>query len=137
VLHEAATHDRGRAADSPDVFIVEDETISRKALAMLLRSCGYKPVAYESAEEALKHLDSSARPLVMLVDLDLPGMSGMELIERLHRLHLAFRAILITAAEGEHVARFRQKHEVDYLRKPVNFQRLLQLLEDHSRGNRH
>jgi CheY-like chemotaxis protein len=128
VSHEAATNADEQGGTTPDVLIVEDERISRRALAMLLESCGYKPAAYESAEEALQHIKNSP-PLVMLVDLDLPGMSGIDLIKQLRQLNPALQAVLITAAEGDQVAKFRRENEVDYLRKPVNFDRLLQLLQ--------
>jgi CheY-like chemotaxis protein len=128
VLPEAATNHEATAA-VPDILVIEDERISRMALVMLLKSCGYHPAAYESAEQALEYLGHSPLPLVMLVDVDLPGMSGMELIEQIRRNHPAFRAVLITAAEGDRIARFRRDNAVDYLRKPVNFDRLLQLLD--------
>ena len=128
MLHEAATNDPAPAA-VPDVLIIEDERISRTALMMLLKSCGFHPAAYETAEQALEYLGHSPPPLVMLVDVDLPGMSGMELIEQLRRVHPAARAVLITAAEGDRIARFRRDNSVDYLRKPLNFDRLLQLLD--------
>jgi putative two-component system response regulator len=59
--------------DDGHVLIVEDERVSRKALALLLRACGYKTVAAESAEEALRLLALDDRPDFALVDVDLPG----------------------------------------------------------------
>ena len=112
----------------PDVLIIEDEAISRKALALLLTASGYHPMTYASAEEALEYLSHDPAPHVMLVDVDLPGMTGLELIERLRKDKRKFRAVLLTAAEGERIHRFRRENPVDYMRKPVNFDRLLQLL---------
>jgi CheY-like chemotaxis protein len=127
VTSQATTHEAD--VGEPDVLIVEDEGISRRALAMLLQSFGYHPAAYESAEQALEYLDHHPPPALMLVDVDLPGMNGLELINRLRQNHPSFRAVLITAADGDRIARFRRENTVDYLRKPLNFDRLLQLLE--------
>ena len=113
----------------PTVLIVEDERVSRRALSSLLASCGFRAAACESAEEALERVGASRTcPQVALVDVDLPGMSGLDLVRRLEQLHPGIRAVLITAAEGDRIAQFRRDHEVDYLPKPVDFPRLLNLL---------
>jgi CheY-like chemotaxis protein len=136
VVTQAATHETDQESQ-PDVLIVEDEGISRRALTMLLESFGYKPAAYESAEQALEYLGGHSPPLMMLVDVDLPGMNGLELIKQLRQVHPSFRAVLITAADGDRIARFRRENTVDYLRKPLNFDSLLRLLEQQSGRERH
>src|SRR5882724_5202578 len=68
------------------ILIVEDERISRQALASLLDSSGYHSEACESAEEALNRIGMGEGPRFALVDVDLPGMSGLELISRLEQL---------------------------------------------------
>jgi CheY-like chemotaxis protein len=112
----------------PTVLIVEDEQIARHALSYLLNSCGFRPAACASAEEALAKLEEGTKPLAALVDVDLPGMSGLELITRMEERNPGMVTVLITAAEGDRIDRFRKAHEVHYLRKPVNFSRLLGLL---------
>ena len=114
----------------PTVLIVEDERISRRALAYLLERSGFEPAACESAEEALQQLGTDPPPPVVLVDVDLPGMSGLELITRLEKLRPGLLAVLITAAAGECIDRFRRSHDVQYLRKPLDFPRLLKLLDE-------
>ena len=112
----------------PDVLIVEDEGVSRRAMASLLASSGYHPAAYQSAEEALEFVAGGEPPRVALVDVDLPGMSGLELVERLKEMRPEVTAVLITAAEGDRIDRFRARHRVTYFRKPVDFGRLLQVV---------
>ena len=112
------------------VLIVEDERVSRKALGMLLRACGYKTVSAGSAEEALTLLGMDDRPDFALVDVDLPGMSGLEFAERLEETRPGTFTVLITAAEGERIANFLRDHPVAYLRKPVDFDHLLELLSE-------
>ena len=115
-----------------DVLIVEDEPTARRALGTLLSACGYHTDAVSSAEDALKHVEEDGKPGVALVDLDLPGMSGLELIERLKVLSPTTFPVLITAAAREVVDSLRRRPALAYLQKPVDFQRLLTLLD--SRG---
>jgi len=115
--------------DGPTVLIVEDERVSRRALASLLDACGYQPQPCETAEEALGKVDRGNGADFALVDVDLPGMSGFDLVSHLERVRPGITTILMTAVEGERVERFRRDHHVFYLRKPLDFPRLLRLLE--------
>jgi CheY-like chemotaxis protein len=119
---EHQEHEDGR------VLIVEDERLSRKALAMLLGACGYETLAAGSAEEAISLLDFEDAPDFALVDVDLPGMSGLEFAERLNRARPNVCTVLITAAEGERIQKFVREHPVVYLRKPLDFDHLLGVL---------
>src|SRR5439155_23089948 len=91
----------------PRVLIVEDERISRQALAFLLEDSGFAPDPCATAEEALEKVDHGRAPAFALVDLDLPGMNGLELLTRLEKLRPDTIKILMTAAEGERVDKFR------------------------------
>jgi CheY-like chemotaxis protein len=121
------TQDR-KAHDDGRVLIVEDERLSRKALAMLLGACGYETIAAGSAEEALSMLSAEVEPDFALVDVDLPGMSGLEFAEKLNRVRPDVCTVLITAAEGERIQKFLREHPVTYLRKPLDFDHLLGVL---------
>ena len=122
-------------ADSPapTVLVVEDETISRKALTWLLAANGFRPLAFGSAEEALRAGPDDAR--VALLDVDLPGMSGLELAKRLESRSPPLHVVLLTAVEGERIREFIREHEVGYVRKPVHFPHLLRMLASASRPN--
>ena len=112
------------------VLIVEDERVSRKALALLLTACGYNAVAAGSAEEALRMLAEDDAPEFALVDVDLPGMSGLEFAAQLEEQTPNVFTVLITAAEGDRIENFRRDHAVAYLRKPLDFDHLLGLLSE-------
>jgi FixJ family two-component response regulator len=60
------------------VGIVDDDRAFRTALARLVRSVGYEPVLFESAEQCLDGLAES-KPECLLVDLHLPGLDGLAL----------------------------------------------------------
>jgi CheY-like chemotaxis protein len=111
-----------------ELLLVEDEEISRRALALLLHSKGYQIRTAASAEEALQLLNHGGHPQMALVDLDLPGMSGLELIKHLSQQHPAIPAVLITASSIERLKEALGDHSVTYLRKPLDFNRLLNLL---------
>lgn len=112
------------------VLIVEDEVLSRRALALLLSSCGYQTTAAQSAEEALRLMRGESPPDIALVDVDLPGMSGLDFAKRLEETQPGIFTVLITAAEGDRIRNFLRDHPVAYLRKPVNFDHLLSVLSE-------
>ncbi len=112
------------------VLIVEDERVSRRALATLLGHSGFATTAVGSAEEALVVLAQGASPKIALIDLDLPGMSGAELIARLARLDKSVIPIVISAANDDRLIAATRARGVSFLRKPLNFEDLLSLLSE-------
>ncbi len=111
-------------------MIVEDERVSRRALAALMSASGYDTKATGSAEEALHALEEGSRPDVALVDLDLPGMNGLEFIGQLSRLDPGVFPVLITAANGDRLATLLRDRGVAYMRKPLDFDRLLSMIDE-------
>ena len=112
-----------------DVLIVEDEQSARRALSLLLSSCGYRPQTFRTAEEALVWLRGGKRPAVALVDLDLPGIDGIALIEKLAALSPMTRPILVTATDQETIVRRIHGQAIPFLQKPLEFDALLRLLD--------
>jgi CheY-like chemotaxis protein len=112
-----------------NVMIVEDERVSRRALAALMSANGYKTEAMASAEEALAAVNAGTLPDIALVDLDLPGMNGLDFIGRLTRLDPGVFPVLITATNGDRLASLLADRGVAFLRKPLDFDRLLSLLD--------
>src|SRR2546429_82965 len=119
------------------VLIVEDEGVSRKALAALLLANGYPAEAVRTAEEALQVVDRGPVPDVALVDLDLPGIDGEELIRRLKRDSPSIQTILISAADEDRIAQVAQHRQVLHIQKPIDFKRLLRILDGTSAGGWH
>jgi CheY-like chemotaxis protein len=119
--------DAGHTDPAP-VLIVEDERSSRTALSRLLSQSGYDNDAVASAEDALQLIRRCGVPRFALVDLNLPGMSGLDLIEKLSRIDPSVVIVLTTAAAGEPLMERVRDFGVEYLRKPLDFNRLLGLL---------
>ncbi len=102
-----------------NVLVVDDEPLIRETLAEYLAQEGYTVVACGSGEEALEH--AAARPFhIALCDVQLPGMDGLELLERLQCLSPDTFILLITAyATVENAVEAFQRGAHDYLMKPV------------------
>jgi len=127
MVHQLAELPEKQSTERPSILVVEDERISRQALTWLLTASGFQASSYGSAEEAL-HATNEKSPRLALVDVDLPGMSGLELVKRLRAKFPAVRVVLLTAVTGERINKFQQEHVVGYVRKPIDFPHLLEIL---------
>ena len=130
------THSNGTVGGSKyDVVIVEDEPVSRRALQSLVAAEGFATRSFSSAEEALSAVAADGVPDVVLVDYNLPGMDGIEFIRRLERASATVMPVLITAAGADTLDAIRASHPVTCLRKPLDFGRLLSLINQWPTGN--
>jgi CheY-like chemotaxis protein len=118
------------AVPNTSILIVEDEVVSRKALATLLSRLGYRATAVASAEEALAALADHLVPSIALIDLDLPGMSGAELISQIERLDSSIVPIVISASENDRVYALIRSRGISFLRKPLDFEHLLSVMSE-------
>ncbi len=108
------------AKKAPRVLIVEDEVNLRELLADVVPDMGFPATAVRSAEEALKVLQSEGCDILML-DLQLPGMGGMDLFERVRREWPGVQVIVVTGYGDLATAR-RAIHldVVEFLSKPCH-----------------
>src|ERR1700733_5199697 len=84
----------------PTVLVVDDEKNIRRTLEMVLTGEGYRVLEAESAEKALELLRSPDEPVdVAIFDLKLPGISGLEALQRL-RADEATREIPVIVVSG-------------------------------------
>ncbi len=118
------------SAPAKSVLIVEDERVSRKALATLLSSCGFPTAAVASAEEAICLIRNGRHPAIAVIDLDLPGMSGIDLIGLMTKLDPAIYPVLVTGADSERLDLVLKNQHITCLRKPVDFHQLLTVLNE-------
>ena len=112
------------------VLIVDDEDLARLRMRSLLADCAAPAaeVAGEagSAAEALHWLASNAADLVLL-DINMPGLDGLQLAERLRTLANPPRIVFVTA-HASHALKAFEIDAVDYLTKPVRRARLQEAL---------
>lgn len=106
------------------VILIEDEENIRSFIATTLKSQGYKITAASSGEEGL-HLAACLCPDIILLDLGLPDMDGMDVIKKL-RQWTAVPVIVISARSNEHEkARALDCGADDYITKPFGTVELL------------
>jgi FixJ family two-component response regulator len=109
----------------PVIAIIEDDPSVRIALARLLRSVGWNAVAFDSAE-AFLHAAGPESPDCLVLDIRLPGMSGVEFLEHGAVAGLSLPVICMTAHDDVQVRRrATQAGVVAFLVKPVDEQDLL------------
>ena len=107
----------------PTLVVVEDDEDVRRALTRLLRLHGYGVRAFDSAEAWLAGICPAD---VAIIDINLPGMSGLELEDRLTREGRAIPTVFITAQEEPGPAPASRI----ILQKPFDAQALLDAIED-------
>ena len=108
----------GRANPPLVVAVVEDDGPSRTALGRLLWAAGFEPVLFESAEA---YIEASAAPTCIIVDVHLPGMSGIELQQRLRTAGPA-PPIIVTTSSHQMVIQERAQQNgcAAFFWKPVD-----------------
>lgn len=106
------------------LLIADDEPLARARLRALLAEIDAGDIVGEAATglEALQSV-LALRPDVVLLDVRMPGMDGIELAQHLARLPKP-PAIVFTTAYGEHALAAFEAHAIDYLVKPVRSERL-------------
>lgn len=106
--------------EAPWVAIVEDEKPVRKALGRLLCAAGVPAGGFATCA-AFLHSVSEARPDCMILDLHMPGMSGLELLHELDARNLHIPTIVITAHDEPGMReRCLGAGAVAYLLKPLD-----------------
>jgi FixJ family two-component response regulator len=107
------------------VHVVDDDMAVRESLGDLLRSVNYQVKLYESASEFLK-VELPDVPACLVLDVRLPGTSGLELQEYLARINIPLPVILMTGfGDISMSVRGMKKGAVDFLTKPIRHQDLL------------
>ncbi len=112
------------------VYIVDDDDAVRDSLALLLRLHGFETTVFEGAEAFLNQVTRDWSGVV-LADLRMPGMSGLELQAELRARDIEFPVIIITAHGETSAARTSFKAgAVDFLEKPIDREQLLNAIRD-------
>lgn len=111
------------------VFVVDDDPAIRKSLRWLIESVGLKVQTYELASEFLERY-SPDRPGCLVLDVRIPGMSGLELQEKLRARGYDIPVIIVSGYGDVPMAvRAMKAGAVDFLEKPVSDQVLLDYIQ--------
>jgi two-component system response regulator LytT len=110
------------------ILVVDDEAPARKDLRRILGTIAGVEIAGEASEghEAVKSI-RKLRPDVVLLDIQMPGLDGFQVVARLADMEHAPSVIFVTAYD-EYAIKAFEVHAVDYILKPVEEKRLAQAI---------
>jgi DNA-binding response OmpR family regulator len=116
-------------AAKPPILVVEDESVLASGLCDVLAFRGYAPTAVASGDEGLRRAQSGRFALVML-DVMLPGLSGLDVCRRLREAASEVPVLMLTArgAESDVLDGFRAGAD-DYVTKPFSIAELMARVE--------
>ena len=112
-------------ASALDVWLVDDDASIRWVLERALRDGGMTPRAFDAAEPVLDALKRES-PDVLVTDLRMPGLDGIELLRRAREAAPELIVVLVTAfADVETAVRAMQEGAEHYLTKPIQIEELV------------
>lgn len=126
----------------PTVYIVDDDPQVRESLRLLMRSVGLRTEVFGSAEDFLEaYQDGAGPPRCLVLDVRMPGMSGLGLQEKLTAAGYEIPVIMITGYGDVSMAvKAMGAGAVDFIEKPFSRQALLTRVQeaiDHDANRRH
>jgi FixJ family two-component response regulator len=111
------------------IYIVEDDSSVRRSFEIFLEAAAMKFKSFRSAESFLEDGGYTNNDLLLL-DINLPQMSGLDLLNRLSADKKHINAIVITSLENEQIRESCRGYGVKaFLRKPVDGEALLDLIK--------
>lgn len=127
----------GRAVDSASVWIVEDSPDYRETVQDLINaedglSC---PRAFASGEDLLEYLNGHFAPEALLVDIGLPGISGIEVVDRVHGISPGTQIVMLTIHEdNDRIFRAICAGASGYLLKPSESREIIASVREALKG---
>jgi CheY-like chemotaxis protein len=112
-----------KSDSGPNLLLVEDNPMNQQVEIKLLKKAGYNVFAIETGEEAIEQVKTNKFDLV-LMDIDLPGMNGLEATKEIRNLAQHLSNIPVIAATAKSSMKDREKcldaGMNDYISKPIN-----------------
>ncbi|MCB1902640.1 MAG: response regulator transcription factor [Gammaproteobacteria bacterium] len=116
--------------NQPNVFVVDDDQAMRNSLKWLIESVGMKVETYSTADEFIRNY-YPGRAGCLLLDVRMPGMSGLELQEHFLKHQINIPIIIITGHGDVPMAvRAMKSGAVDFIEKPFNDEMLLESIRN-------
>jgi FixJ family two-component response regulator len=111
------------------IAIVDDDPSVRRAVERLVRSFGLHAESFHSGEGLLQSVAKSQKFGCAVLDVQMPGMSGLEVQQHLAVLGINLPVVFITAHESENIAeRAMAAGAVGFLQKPFSDESLIELI---------
>lgn len=112
-----------------DILLVDDEVVILKTIGRFLVACGHQVITATHATEALRLLEEKP-PDMVITDIKMPGMNGLDLLQRIQARFVSIPVILITGhGDEDKAAMALQKGAFEYLRKPIKLEKLMEVME--------
>ncbi|MCU0589015.1 MAG: response regulator [Syntrophobacteraceae bacterium] len=106
------------------ILVVDDEEGIRRVLHMSLSESGYRVLTAGTASDALEIIRSE-QPTIVLADIIMPGMDGIELLQRIKEENPETKVIMMTGHGGHDLAIDSLLHEAaDFIAKPISYHAL-------------
>jgi FixJ family two-component response regulator len=110
------------------VYLIDDDESVRRGFKIFLNSAGIAHQSFSGADEFLMVFKPQEKDLLVL-DLNLPGMNGIDLLKTLARLGIHMSVIVVTAHDEPNSREYCRKYGVKaYMRKPVDAEALLDMI---------
>lgn len=115
---------------TPIVFVVDDDISVRESLELLIRSAGWQPHIFESAQQFLSHPRAIA-PTCLVLDVSLPDLNGLELQQRIATDRTDMPIIFITGhGDVPMSVKAMKAGAIEFMTKPLNVESLLQAIHE-------
>jgi len=112
------------------IYLIDDDESMRKSLTRMLRELGYLVEDYASAVDFFEK-SVPVSPAVILLDMQMPDMTGLELQEKLVKLGRKTPIVFVSGQSHPHqIVQGLKKGAVDFLFKPFNLEELLKAVSD-------
>jgi DNA-binding NtrC family response regulator len=109
-----------KASEKTNILLVDDEEDIRDVLSMSLTDMGYQVYDAKNGKEALR-IFREINPPIVLTDIKMPGIDGIELLQEIKRGNPDTEVIMITGHGDMDLAIKSLKHEaIDFITKPIN-----------------
>jgi FixJ family two-component response regulator len=111
------------------VFVVDDDVSVREALGGLIRSAGFEVKTFASAQDFLARAPAADAPCCLVLDVQLPGLSGLDLQSRMAQLNLEIPIVFITGhGDVPTTVRAMKAGALEFLTKPFVDRDLLEAI---------
>jgi CheY-like chemotaxis protein len=126
---ESGQRSEGAGATAPaQVLVVDDEVVVRRVVSDYLERMGYVVASADSGEAALEYVREN-RPPVVLLDIFMPGMNGLDILRSVKREQPRTQVLVISGFADEELERkVKGLGAAECLRKPFDFTRLSELV---------
>ena len=89
------------AATQPKVMVVDDSMMVRQQVGYALSSAGFSVVEARDGAEAMQKLDANEDPALIVLDVNMPNMSGIELLQKMRESNLTGIPVVMLTTEGQ------------------------------------